>query len=192
MKAKVEAASPPPPPHLSSPNFALLHFFFPVSLKTFGTNIKQKAVIHFFPLMTKRRAVPLNVVYVICWISVPSKKNMNVCCVKVTVPNFLRYPLFWVLGNHWSLPPAPLLRDISPSHVSPSRDFNFTASCGGCCCGLCDHSAPGHFSSYAFSLLPPRRPPLLIRLFHLCRFFHHPLFPEEHEEKLMKIYKHHH
>lgn len=117
---------------------------------------------------------------------------MNVCCVKVTVPNFLRYPLFWVLGDHWSLPPAPPLRDISPSYVPPSRDFNFTASCGGCCCGLCDHSAPGHFSSYVFSLLPPRPPPLLIRPFHLCRFFHHPLFPEEHKEKLMKICKHHH
>lgn len=126
---------------------------------------------------------------------------MFLCCAKLTVLNFFRITavlrsrglrsysslthIFSSFSLFTSLPPAPLLRDMSLSHIPSSRHlFAFTLSCCGCCCGLCDRSAPVHFSSGPFYLLPYLLPLLLIRLFHPCHSCRRPLSPErEGEEK---------
>lgn len=80
-------------------------------------------------------------------------------------------------------PSCPLnRRDMSPSSFLSSWClFAFILSCCDCCCGLCDRSALVCFSS-CFSCPLHLPPPLLIRLFPLCRSSHRLPFPENQQQ----------
>lgn len=86
-------------------------------------------MIH-FSLMTKqeKKALPLNVVYIICWISVPSKStnecvSVFLCHAKVTVSNLLGISAVLGFSRMTCLPLFFFLFLFIPPSCSPTEGY---------------------------------------------------------------------